>query len=156
MLLFEKYYQRSPIKLEYAVFEILSCFILVISFYQISKLIHTLQSEFVTLLCKQAPAWECTLHYSPPVPKGLQAANTYKDLATCLRLSAHWGLRKAHIWKSLRDSWIFPSRRNIKAAKREKTQKIKSCSKNGACHVKNWRKREVGNLIKETPWITVS
>ena len=44
----------------------------------------------------------------------------------------------------------------IKAAKREKTQKIKSCSKNGACHVKNWRKREVGNLIKETPWITVS
>lgn len=156
MLLFEKYYQCSPIKLEYAVLEILSCFILVISFSQISKLILALQSEFVTFLFKQAPARECTSHYSPLVPWGLQAANTHKDLATCLRLSAHWGLRKAHIWKSLRDSWIFPSKRNIKAAKREKTQKIKSCSKNGAWHVKNWRNREAGNLIKETPWITVS
>ena len=152
MFLFEKYYQCSPIKLEYAVFEMLSCFILVILF----SLIHTLQSEFVTLLSKQAPARECTFHDPPPVPQGLQTPNTHRDLATCLRLSAHWGLRTAHIWKSPRDSWIFPSRRNIKAAKREKTQKIKSCSKNGAWHVKNWRKREVGNLTKETLWITVS
>lgn len=74
-------------------------------------------------LPEAAFAWEKRLlQCSLWVPRGLQAADTHRDLATCLRLSAHWGLRIAHVWKSSRDSWIFPSRRNINAAKRRKTQ----------------------------------
>lgn len=76
-----------------------------------------------------------------------RTANTHKDLATCLRLSALCGLRTAHVWKSSRDSWIFPSRRNISAAKKQKTKKVKSCSgKNRAWY------RKIGEMGDGKPY----